>query len=109
MFLLSQSCYCVNVVSVTSAPRYITSAALSMISSMYIRGLTLRNFAELAEAVPIELIPALQAMFCSIVLVQCITTSVSGRTVLTLIAREMLQSTCFSSLVSEIYTKRGSS
>ena len=46
-------------VSVTSASRYITSASryhprYQSRSSMYIRGLIPRNFAELAEAVPIE-------------------------------------------------------
>ena len=45
-------------VSVTSASSYITSASCyhpryQSRSSMYIRGLILRNFAELAEAVPI--------------------------------------------------------
>ena len=84
-------------VSVTSAPRYITSAALSMYILDVHPWSDSRNFAELAEVVPIELSPALQAMFCSIILVQCITTSVSGRTVLACIAREMLQSSCFSS------------
>ena len=44
-------------VSVTSASRYITSASryyphYQSRSSMYIRGLIPRNFAELAEAVP---------------------------------------------------------
>ena len=46
-------------VSVTSASRYITSAShyhprYQSRSSMYIRGLIPRNFAELAEAVSIE-------------------------------------------------------
>ena len=46
--------------SVTSASRYIKSASryhprYQSISSMYIRGLIPRNFAELAEAVPIEI------------------------------------------------------
>ena len=45
-------------VSVTPASHYITSASryhprYQSRSSMYIRGLILRNFAELAEAVPI--------------------------------------------------------
>ena len=46
-------------VSVASASRYLTSASLyhpryQSRSSMHIRGLIPRNFAELAEAVPIE-------------------------------------------------------
>ena len=53
-------------VSVTSVSRYMTSASryhprYQSRSSMYIRGLIPRNFAELAEAVPIDakrLIPA---------------------------------------------------
>ena len=53
-----KSLYCVNMVSVTSASRYITSASryqprYHSRSSMYIRGLIPRNFAELAEAVTI--------------------------------------------------------
>ena len=49
----------VNMVSVTPALLYITSASryhprYQSRSSMYIRGLIPRNFAELAEAVPIE-------------------------------------------------------
>ena len=47
-------------VSVTSASRYITSVSryhprYQSRSSIYIRGLISRNFAELAEAVPIEM------------------------------------------------------
>ena len=50
--------YCVNMVSVALASRYIMSALryhprYQSKSSMYIRGLGSRNFAELAEAVPI--------------------------------------------------------
>ena len=50
--------YCVNMDSVTSASRYITSASryhprYQSRSSMYIRGPIPRNSAELAEAVPI--------------------------------------------------------
>ena len=46
-------------VSLTSASRYITSASCYHLryqsrSSMYIRGLVPRNFAKLAEAVPID-------------------------------------------------------
>ena len=59
LFCCNHTCYCVNMVSVTSASRYITSASryhprYQSRSSMYIRGLITRNFAELAEAVPIE-------------------------------------------------------
>ena len=47
-------CYCVGMVSVTSASRYVTSASRNQrSSSMYIRGLIPRNSMELAEAVPI--------------------------------------------------------
>ena len=58
MFCCNHTCYCVNIVFVTSASRYITSASrkhprYQSRSSMYIRGLIPRNFAELAEAVPI--------------------------------------------------------
>ena len=52
------TCYCVNMVSVTSAARYITSASHNMYhpryqsrSSMYIFGLIPQKFAKLAEAV----------------------------------------------------------
>ena len=60
-FVLLQShlllCYCVNMASVTSVSRYITPASryqpcYQRRSPMNIRGLILRNFAELAEAVP---------------------------------------------------------
>ena len=52
--------YRVNMISVTSASRYITSASryhsrYQSGSSMYIRGLIPRNFAELVEAVPIAI------------------------------------------------------
>ena len=48
-------CYCINMVSVTSASHYITPAShyhprYQSRSSIYIRGLIPRNFAELAEA-----------------------------------------------------------
>ena len=57
--LLQSYLLCVNMVSVTSASRYITSASryhprCQSRSFTYIRGLIPRNFAELAEAVPIE-------------------------------------------------------
>ena len=57
-FCCSHTCYCVGMVSVTSASRYVTSASryhprYQRRSSMYIRGLIPRNFAELAGAVPI--------------------------------------------------------
>ena len=58
LFCCNHTCYCVNEVSVTSASRYITSASryhphYQSRSSMYICALIPRNFAELAEAVPI--------------------------------------------------------
>ena len=58
LFGCNQTCYCVNMASVTSASRSITSASRyhpsnQSRSSMYIRGLIPGNFAELAEAVPI--------------------------------------------------------
>ena len=57
--LLQSHFFCVNMVSVTSTSRYITSASryhprYQSRSSMYIRGLIPQNFAELAEAVPID-------------------------------------------------------
>ena len=57
-FCCNHTCYCVHMVSVTSVSRYITSSSryhprYQSRSSMYIRGLILRNFVELAEAVPI--------------------------------------------------------
>ena len=55
----NHSCYCVNMVSVTSASRFITPSSryhpcYQSRSSMYIRGLIQQNFAELVEAVPID-------------------------------------------------------
>ena len=47
MFCCNHTCYCVNMVSVTSASGYQSR------SLMYIRGLIPWNFAELAEAVTI--------------------------------------------------------
>ena len=57
-FCCNHTCYCVYMVSVTSASRYITSASCyhplyQNRSSLYIRGLIPRNFAKLAKAVPI--------------------------------------------------------
>ena len=54
------TCYCVNMVSVTSASRYITSASryhqlYQSRSSKYIRGLIQWNFAGWSEAVPIDM------------------------------------------------------
>ena len=54
LFCCSHTCYCVNMVSVTSASRYITSALryhprYQSRSSMYIHGLIPRNFVELAN------------------------------------------------------------
>ena len=53
----NHTCYCINIVYVTSASHYITPASryyprYQSRSSMYIRGLIPRNSAELAEAVP---------------------------------------------------------
>ena len=62
LFCCNHTCNnCVNMVSVTSASRYITSALRYHLrnqskSSIYIRGLIPRNFAELAEAVPIDIL-----------------------------------------------------
>ena len=58
LFCCNHTLYCVNMVHVTSASRYITSESryhprYRSRSSMYILGLIPRNFAELAEAVPI--------------------------------------------------------
>ena len=60
LFCCNHTCYCVNMDSVTSASRYVTSASsyhprYQSRSLMYIRGLIPRNFAELAESVPIGL------------------------------------------------------
>ena len=44
LFSCNQTCYCVNMVSVTSASRY--HPRYQSRSSMYIRGLIPRNFAE---------------------------------------------------------------
>ena len=51
-FCRKHTCYCVNMVYMTSASRY--HPRYQSRSSMYIQGLIPRNFAELAEAVPIE-------------------------------------------------------
>ena len=58
LFCCNHTCYCVNMVSVTSVSRYITSLSryhprYQSRSSMYIRGLIPQNFAELAKLVPI--------------------------------------------------------
>ena len=58
MFCCNHTSYCVNMVSVTSASGYTTLASCyhpryQIRSSMFIRSLNPRNFAELAEAVPI--------------------------------------------------------
>ena len=58
LFCSNHTWYCVNMVSVTSAPRYITSVSCyhqryQSLSSMYIRGPIPRNFTESAEAFPI--------------------------------------------------------
>ena len=58
LFCCNHTCYCVNMVYMMSASRYITSASLyhphyQSGASMYIHGLIPRNFQKLAEAVPI--------------------------------------------------------
>ena len=60
LFCCNHTCYCVNMVSVTSASRYITSASIyhphyQNRTSMYIRGLIPHYFAEFTGAVPIAL------------------------------------------------------
>ena len=60
LFCCNHTCYCVNMVSVTSASHYITSASCYHLrfqsrSSMYIYGLIPWNFVELTEAVPIAI------------------------------------------------------
>ena len=68
LFCCNHTRYCVNMVSVKSASRFITSASryiksasryhplYQSRSSMNFRGLLPRNFAELAAAVPIDLL-----------------------------------------------------
>ena len=61
LFCCNHTCYCVNMVSMISASRYITSASFYHLryqsrSQMYIRGLIPGNFAELPEAVPIAFV-----------------------------------------------------
>ena len=58
LFYCNHTCYCVNIVSVTSASCYITSASryhqrYQSRSSMYICGLISRNSTVLADTVPI--------------------------------------------------------
>ena len=58
LFCCNHTCYCVNVVSETSASRDITTASrfhprYQSRSSMYIRNLIPRNSAVIAEAVPV--------------------------------------------------------
>ena len=71
--------YCVNMVSVTSASRY--HPRYQSRSSVYIRGLIPRNFAELAKAVQIIMYPStyhkviLRFILGAFV---CVTTSMSG-------------------------------
>ena len=67
LFCCNHTCYCVNMVSVMSASCYITSASHYHLgyqsrSSMYICGLFTRNFAKLAEAVPIGVDSSLSAV-----------------------------------------------
>ena len=55
LFCCNHTCYCIGMVSVTSASSYVTSASrYQSRSSMYIRGLFPRNSTELAEVVPIK-------------------------------------------------------
>ena len=55
LFCSNHTCYCINIVSVTSASRY--HMGYQSRSSMYTYGLIPRNFTELAEAVPIGAYP----------------------------------------------------
>ena len=70
LFCCNHICYCVNMVSVTSASRYKVSASLyfpryQRRSSMYMRGLIPGNFAELAKEVVIVLcMLLLMTYFC---------------------------------------------
>ena len=62
LFCCNHTCYCIGMVSVTSASRYITSTSryhprYQSRSSMYIRCLIPRNFAESTEPVPIVTMP----------------------------------------------------
>ena len=50
LFCCNHTCYCVNMVSVTTMSR----SHLETRSSMYIRGLIPRNLALLVEAVPVD-------------------------------------------------------
>ena len=52
LFCCNHTCYCVKMISVTSASRY--HPRYQSRSSMYINGLIPWNFAELAEVVPID-------------------------------------------------------
>ena len=55
LFRCNRPCYSIGMVSVTSEPRYVTSASrYQSRSAMYIRVLIPRNSTELAEAFPIE-------------------------------------------------------
>ena len=55
LFCFNNTCNCVDVVSVTSASRYVTSATRYQNgSSMNIRGLIPQNLTELADAVLID-------------------------------------------------------
>ena len=62
LFCCNHTCYCVNMVSVTSASRCIMSASryhprYQSKSAMYIHGLIPRNFTEFAEVVSIVVTP----------------------------------------------------
>ena len=77
LFCFNHTCYCVNIVSVTSASRY--HPRYQSRSSMYIRGMIPRNFAENAEAVPIvsrwQADRKKQLNFCAWLQVLCLSTS----------------------------------
>ena len=71
LFCCNHTCYCVNMFFVMPASCYITSASrFQSRSSMYIRGLIPRNFAELTEAVPIVGggVARVRSLFCFAVL-----------------------------------------
>ena len=83
LFCRNHTCYCANMVFVTSASCYITSASCyhpryQSRSSMYIRGLIPRKSAELDEAVPIgcSILHALQNL-SSHGLLSCLPLSIS--------------------------------
>ena len=62
-----------------SVTLYIVSVTLSPRSSMYIRGLIPRKFAELAEAFPIDLVAIELSLILVIVMIPGITILITGR------------------------------